>query len=252
MDFDKEKIKDTQFHHQRSLKLVVQCKSPKPYPDYLRAEYLVYKLLSLVTPYSFKVRWVNVTFLGEKKPRTETAFFIERKSRLAKRLGLGKTDIERIRPSELDTSTAALVSLFQYMIANPDFSLAAAVEGSCCHNAKLLMNDQEQYFPVIYDFDSSGVINTKYAIPNQTLKIRKVTDRVFRGYCYHNPYLAEERAKLLGLEANMIALIVDDPVISPKFGQKMTKYLTRSFQILREDDSYEKNIIGKCRGKKKA
>jgi hypothetical protein len=249
IDFNPEQIKKTQFSHQKSIKLVVLCKPSKSYIDYLRAEYLVYKLYNLVTPYSYSARWVEVTFIEAKKTRTESAFFIERKGRLAKRVGLAKTDVERIKNSELEPLMTALVTLFQYMVSNVDYSLVTAVEGTCCHNAKLMQNEAGQYVPMIYDFDSSGLVNARYAVPAESLKIDKVTDRLFRGYCRHNGQLADARAKLLELEDQMMAMITGDPVISPKGGKKMSKFLAKSFDIIREDKNYNKRVLGACRGK---
>lgn len=249
VDFDKEQIKDTYFDKQKSIKLVVLCKKPRQYQDWLRMEYLVYRLYGLVTPYSYRVRWVNVTY-NEKKPRTEPAFFIERKSRLAKRVGLSKTDVERIKPAELVPDVTAIASLFQYIISNPDYSLTMSAEGTCCHNAKLLMTEEETYVPVIYDFDSSGVINTSYAVPNQSLKISSVTQRLYRGYCRHNEDLTGARGALLALEDQMNQMLTSDPVLSPRSVKKMSTFLGKSFDILKDDKKYERNILKACRGRK--
>ena len=61
--------------------------------DYLRAEYLVYRMYESIFPVSFKTRWAEATYVEEDgTTRTEPAFFIERKQRLAKRADMKNFD----------------------------------------------------------------------------------------------------------------------------------------------------------------
>lgn len=249
VNFKKEQIEDTIFDHQKRIKLVVQCKPGKLYADYLRAEYLAYKIYGLLTPNSFRVRWVDVTYTDGKKSRPEPAFFIERKARLAKRMGTKASDVEKIKYRELQPDVTAIASLYQYIIANPDFSFVASPEGACCHNAKLFVDENGKYAPVAYDFDSSGLVNTRYAVPNTALGISKVTTRLYRGHCMHNPYLEEARQSILSTEESLYGLVTNDGLLSEKAKKKMTKFLKGSIEILRSDKSYQSKIIGKCRGK---
>ncbi|MFT5485006.1 MAG: hypothetical protein ACI9GW_003676 [Halieaceae bacterium] len=247
--FDEKEIEDTIFDHQKSLKLVVQCKKYGSYRDLLRKEYLVYRLFNLATDLSYRVRWLDLNYLDEDgEKRTEPAFFIERKSRVAKRAGLEKTDISRIKYTQLESKSAAMVALFQYIVANTDYSVVVATEGECCHNAKILLADGGEYTPIIYDFDSSGLVDAEYAKPNVSIRQKKVTDRVFRGYCRHLPELQVAREQLLSLEPTMMTLMQEDKVLSSKAVKKATTFLRKSFSILREDEHYEKYIVGKCRG----
>lgn len=251
VDFDNDQLDDTLFEHQKDIKLVVLCKGRSRYEDYLRTEYLVYRMLRLITPVSYDTRWVTVTYEdigGQMEPRTEGAFFVERKSRIAKRLDLEKTDVEGIRVDELDPEQAALVGLFQYVIANPDYSIIAAPPGDdCCHNAKLLLREDGRYVPIIYDFDSSGIIDAEYAVPNQSLGIRDVTQRVYRGYCAHNDDVRQARSRLLGVADRLKALVEDDALLRRRGKRTAMRFLDRSLDILRDDDRFEREIIRECR-----
>lgn len=249
LDFDKQETEDTFFDHQKHVKLVVLCRGGKVDYDYLRAEYLVYKMYEMVTPVAFRTRWVNATFIDtDGSSRSEPAFFIERKARLAKRVGMETVDEQRIDYADLQLDVAAVASLFNYIVANPDFSLVSAMAGSCCHNSKLFQDKNGKYVPVLYDFDSSGVIATRYAVPNPSLKIKKVTDRIYRGYCKHNDNMAKARRTMLEHESKYTALIQNDPILSDKYKKKMTRFLDRSYAWVGDDANYNSKIINKCRG----
>lgn len=251
IDFDKDQIDDTIFDHQNDIKLVVICKSGSRYEDYLRTEYLVYRMLNLITPISYQVRWVTVAYedSGERMDtRTENAFFIERKSRVAKRLDLDTTDIESIGLAQLAAEQAALVGLFQYIIANPDYSIIAAPPGDdCCHNGKLLAREDGLYVPIIYDFDSSGIIDAEYAYPAASLNIRHVTQRLYRGYCTHNAEVQNARSRFIGYRQALMDVIENDPVLGKRGKRKASRFLERSMDILQDDDSFDREIIRECR-----
>ena len=72
VDFKKSPArKQTVFHKEGDLKLVVLCKKNSSYYDYLRTEYLAYKMLNALTPLSYRVRWVDVTYKTADKTLKE-------------------------------------------------------------------------------------------------------------------------------------------------------------------------------------
>ncbi|MCB1693292.1 MAG: hypothetical protein KDI19_11035 [Pseudomonadales bacterium] len=250
LDFRKKEIDDTLLDHQNDIKLVVQCQPGSRFADYVRAEFLVYKAMNLLTPLSYRVRWVDATFVDTsgRGERTEGAFFVERKSRLAKRNELDAADLQHISVDQLAAKHAALVNLFQYVIANPDYSLIAPPPGDdCCHNAKLLTDGKGTFEPVIYDFDSAGVVDASYAVPAAGLGIRRVTDRTYRGYCIHNEALTGARAALLQKAQQIIGLFRDDPLLGTRQKNRSTRFLEKSFEHLTKDRLFERYIVSRCR-----
>ena len=202
LNLKKKQTKKTVFANQNKLKLVVQCRDSTRYQSYLRKEYQAYRMLNLMTEASYRVRWLTVTYqdLQGKKLRTQSAFLIEHKNRVADRLNLHPVDEQRINRTELDPAHATRAALFNYFIGNADFSIVAATEGSCCHNAKLLRADDESpYVPVIYDFDSSGYVDAPYAITPAKLELRNVRQRIYRGFCRPR---GTRRSTNLGINAN--------------------------------------------------
>lgn len=251
IDFDKASIENTVFEHQKHVKLVVLCRKGNKYRDYVRGEFVIYKMLSLLTPYSFQVRWASVTYNDDGDMKTEPAFFIERKSRLAKRNQLEKVDLERIGYSQLARHENAIGTLFQYIVANPDYSFVVGNDGDCCHNAKLFKGDAGDFIPVPYDFDSSGLVNAEYAVPAKNLGIKKLTTRIYRGHCMHNADMQQAREKILATEDQMMALLSSDAHLRLKTASKMAKYLTDSLTILRSNELYESEILEMCRSDNK-
>jgi len=252
VEFEKAAVTETLFEHQSDLKLVVQCRDGAVYADYLRAEYLIYKALNLLTPLSFQARWIDATFTDVDRKmddRVEGAFFVERKSRLAKRTGRKVVDMPGINLTELDFPAAALLDLFQFVIANPDYSFTTAPPGDeCCHNAKLLIGPKPgSYTPLIYDFDSSGAIKTKYAVPAPNLPIKKVTDRYYMGYCEANDAAKDARTRLLASRAEVIELFATDRVLSARMKSRLIKFMTTGFDILSDDGLFTRQIINRCR-----
>jgi hypothetical protein len=249
LDFKKKQTKDTLFAHQKHLKLVVLCKDSNLHHNYLRGEYLIYKMYEEIAPVNFRVRWLTITYVEEDgSSRSEPAFLIERKARVGKRVGMMKVDEEEIDHTELDKDTSALVNLFNYIVSNSDFSLVLSESGSCCHNAKLFLDkESNKYFPVLYDFDSSGVINARYAVPNPSIKVKKVTTRVYRGFCHHNSSLDYARSTLNSAKSKFTSLITDDTILSKAFIKKMSKFIEGSFESLEHDGKFQSRIVSQCR-----
>jgi hypothetical protein len=183
LDVDKKEAKGTLFEIQDKLKMVVPCKLGQDYwQQYVLAEYLVYRMLNVLTPVSFRARLVRTTFVdssGEDDTFTRYTFLLEDDSELAKRARSIKWDWPggQLNPVLLDRDYAIMVEFFQYMIGNTDWS------GAEMHNMELLRNAQGRPIAVPFDFDFSGIIDTRYAVPDQSLPIRSVRQRLFRGFC---------------------------------------------------------------------
>jgi hypothetical protein len=250
LNLKKKQTKKTVLANQNKLKLVVQCRDSNRYQSYLRKEYQAYRMLNLMTEASYRVRWLSVTYRDPKgkKLRTQAAFLIEHKSRVADRLHLDTVDEERISRAELDPDHATRAALFNYFIGNADFSIIAGKEGSCCHNAKLLRADDESpYVPVIYDFDSSGYVDAPYAITPAKLELRNVRQRIYRGFCTDpevlNGALDEFRAKREAL----LSIAGETDYLSRRSARKGVSYLEDFYDVIDNPKHLKKKIIEVCR-----
>jgi hypothetical protein len=250
--FDKETVKGTEFEGQKSLKMVTHCQKGSKYEQYYIQEMLIYQMYNLITDFSFKVRPLLITYADSKEGKTQEprfAFLIEDDSDVAKRNGQKKLDITDTWEDRFVPQEAATMALFQYMIANVDWaSLSGPNPDKCCHNTKLIGLDPEKdIYAIPYDFDSSGLVNAEYAAPPDNLKLKSVTQRLYRGFCIHNPYLAESKQLFLDKEDAIYALIDNESRLTSSSSKRVKKFIGKFYDILNSDKDFDKKIIGKCR-----
>jgi len=259
LGFDKEIAKGTTFRGEKSLKLVTHCENSSSYDQYYVVEMLIYRMYNLLTDYSFRVRPLSVTYYDSERDKvddTRFAFLIEDDSDLAKRNGLKKFKVPMVSYKRLEPELISVFSLFQYMIGNVDW---AALRGpdpdQCCHNVKLIApeeaGDNDWVYPVPYDFDSSGLVNPNYAAPPEGLPIKRITQRLYRGYCWNNDTLEEARDLFLQKEGAIMALISNEPLLNSKTQKEATNYLEEFFDIARDPKKFQDEIVSNCRGKPK-
>ena len=244
--------KDSLFARQSRMKLVTHCRDRDSFEAAVMREYIAYRLYSLVTPQSLKVRLVRVTYRdGSDAVTTRRGFLIEDIDDAARRVGLREISTGTIPPSALDTRAAARFAMFQYMIGNTDFAmLAGPNSGECCHNAKLLASDKDArsgLVPVPYDFDNSGIVNASYALPSEKLPVRTVRQRLYRGFCHLNPLAREEAAKLVALRPDIMREISTSPALDDGSRRQMTNYLDAFFDIASDPETLEQRVISRCR-----
>jgi hypothetical protein len=183
-------MEGTAFEGQDKLKLVTPCQDGRDaYQNYIYDEYLAYLAFQAVTPFSFRVRLVEITYIdieGDYDTRTKHGFLIEDEDAMAARNRATMVEATQFHPSRMDPSHAVRVALFNYMIANSDWSPVFF------HNSKLVRTEDARFLTVPYDFDWSGAVNARYAAPDPSLSIRNVRERVYRGFC--RPELEYEAA----------------------------------------------------------
>ena len=128
-----------------------------------------------------------------------------------------------------DRSQMTIAALFEYMIGNTDWSVAAG------HNFKLIQPRDDNYarpFAVPYDFDYSGLVNAEYAVPDQWLNIENVQQRMYRGF----PRSMDELNDALGIfkqqKENIYALINNFSLLTSSSKKEMISYLEEFYKII--------------------
>ena len=187
LDLSSGDTSDTVFSGQRRLKLVTHCKKSADYEQNLLEEYAAYRIFSVLSDVSFRVRLLRILWIDSNKPNADAlqryAFVIESKKALAERHDGSVLKVRRVTKNYLDKTQAGLAFVFQYLIGNTDWNLVRAIGSElCCHNG-ILIDIGGRHFYVPYDFDRAGIVNARYAKPDPSLRIRKVTVRLYRGYC---------------------------------------------------------------------
>lgn len=253
LEFDPANTAGTVFENQERLKMVTQCQRGTDGRRWLLQEYGIYRAYNVVTDFSYKVRKLQVTYQDSESARWSEdapAFFIEATGNAADRLGM-----ESIRPPEVRTEHYDLVEttnlmLFQYLVANTDFSVKRGPSGEgCCHNARVIARSGQQAGWVVlpYDFDQAGIINTDYSAPDRRLGIRVVTSRLYRGFCWQNDPLQDAIARFTdNREAITAALIPDE--LSTSRQARIGRYVDRFYDTISDPEELQEELIAKCRG----
>ena len=223
------------------------------YSDHLRLEYIIYRALNLLTPQSFRVRAVDIEYIdseGKRRPRAEPAFFIEDEARMAERLGLERVSLKRVDTKNIDQRYLGLITLFQFMIGNTDWSLVSGLRGEdCCHNGKLLGPSQRTsgLFTVPYDFDQAGLIDVDYASPYPALGITDVKQRLYRGFCSTSAHF-DAILDQFESQRGAILELLDGGQLSASAKRKALRYLEGFFDMIVDPKQVERRITRKCRG----
>ena len=250
--FDKEVVKNTLFRGQKSIKLVTHCDKGDRWEQYYIKEMLAYQIYNLITPRSFKVRPLAVTYIDSSNDSAEDprfAFLIEDDSDVAKRNDLLTIDLKKTTPERLEPQNLSHFMLFEFMLGNVDWSvLSGPGNENCCHNAKLFgLDPAGERFVIPYDFDSSGLVDAPYAAPNESLPTQEVTQRLYRGFCVHNPELEAARQAFIDHEQEIYALIKSESRLNARNVKTATRYLEDFFKLIKDPKRVSRDIIGRCR-----
>lgn len=247
----KGEVEGTLFEVQDKIKLVSPCKLGQDYwQQYVIAEYLVYRMLNVLSPLSFRVRMVEMTYVdssGEEDTFTRYVFMLEDDSEMVERSGGIKQDWQggQLNPALLDRDYAILVEFFQYMIGNTDWS------GAEMHNMELFRGQDGRPSAVPFDFDFSGIVDARYAVPDQSLPIRSVRQRHFRGFCPDQmnrtpdqyqavvDHLMEKKEEIYDLWRNQEGL--DEGRL-----EDTLDYLDDFYEILEDEQKIQRSMLDQC------
>jgi hypothetical protein len=253
LDLPRGSVGQTLFEGQNHVKLVTHCQTGRAqYEQYVLQEYLIYRAFNLFTDLSFLVRLARITYIDndeERDPITRFAFLIEHKDDLAARTGWQILEIPRVPPDAFDQDNLNTAAVFQFMIGNTDlaFFQAARGETECCHNAKALGTMAGPVFSVPYDFDMSGIINTRYAVVNPAFDTRSVTQRLFRGRCVP-PELMERTLQVFRDRRDALyELYRGQPQLDEGVLERSLDYLDSFYEIINDDGRVRRDIVEDCR-----
>jgi len=254
LNLKRGQVAGTVFAGQNRIKLGTRCMDNDRYEQYMLLEYLAYRIYEQVTELSFKVRLATLRYVDiDRDDRVEVApaFFIEHIDGLAERAGMRAIEQEGgFKPVDMAPEPLALYGLFQYMIGNTDWSAIRATEGrECCHNTDILgpREGTTGLIPVPYDFDQVGLVNTPYAEPGEGLRIRSVTDRLYRGLCSGNDYIETAIERFNAARSSIEALFETDR-LQDEYRSDALDFLDGFYEIVNDPAQLQSEIFERCRG----
>jgi len=245
LDFAKATAKHSEFAKLDKPKLVTYCKDTDEYEQYVLQEMQLYRVYNVLTRYSHRVRLARISYADSgsgKVDATRYGFIEEEPAGLANRVGGMLIKGQGAGPSELDSRAAAVFFLFQYMIGNTDWSVAGQ------HNVELVTSDNGDYVPIAYDFDFSGAVNTRYATVDPRLPIRRVRDRLYRGYCLPNDVYAPAFELFKAKKDTIYALYSDSigRLLKGNRAKETLEYFDDFYKTILDKGDAKSQIIDRC------
>lgn len=245
LNFDKSQVENTLFSQQDKIKLVTHCRDRKrSYEQYVLEEYLVYKMYNILTDTSFQVQLAQVTYediTGKRDPVTRYGFLIEAEELLAARLGERILETGHVHPEDTDHELITMLSVFQYMIGNTDWSVQSY------HNIRIIFVDpQRPPLAVPYDFDMAGIVDAEYASPNPNLRIESVRDRLFRGYCRSDEEFSAVFDRFNEKKEAIYALWRDFEPLEKRYKERALSYLDSFYTTISNTRLIRRGFLRMC------
>lgn len=227
-------------------KLVSYCKNDDTYEQYVIQEAMLYRVYNKLTDATHRGRMVKVSYVDSASGKVQAvryANMLEEPNAVAARLN-GK-NIQQIgaRKGDLDPEHALLFGVFEYFVANTDFSINGL------HNAELYIKPDGNVVPVAVDFDFSGAVNARYASVDPSLSVAHVRDRLFRGYCASAEEYAPIFAKFNEKKSDIYALYHDDvgKLLKPDVVDQTLKYFDDFYRTINDKRAAKREILENCK-----
>jgi len=252
LNFKTGDLKGSVLEGENKLKLVTHCQATNTFDQYLRLEYLSYRALNLLTDMSLRARPLTVTYYDTERQRqleVRPALFIESEDGFAERKGLTQVELPRIEAKQYDHDALGLVYMFEYLIGNTDWSAMLGSQGSaCCHNIVPYQRADGVLVPVPYDFDSSGIVNTPYALPNERLHITSVRQRLYRGTtCDSSADLESRLTKFDAVKPQLLELFSTGSGLDKRTAAGATSYIDDFFEMRADPKKVERAFRSGCK-----
>ena len=252
LNFKTSDLKGSVLEGENKLKLVTHCMATSTFDQFLRLEYLSYRTLNLLTDMSLRARPLTVTYYDTDRKRqldVRPGLFIEDEEAFAERKRLTQVELTRIEPKQYDSDALGLLNMFEYFIGNTDWSAALGSQGSpCCHNIVPYQRPDGVLVPVPYDFDSSGIVNTPYALPNERLKISSVRQRLYRGTsCESLADLEPRFAKFDAVKPQLLELFSEGSGLEKREAAGATVYINQFFDTRSDPKKVERAFRAGCK-----
>ncbi|MBX9928319.1 MAG: hypothetical protein K2X99_05330 [Gemmatimonadaceae bacterium] len=245
LEFAKGEVTGSFFQGNRKTKITTNCRPGNPeYEQYVLHEYGVWRMYEELTDWSFQVRLARITYKDVKNatpPITSWAFLVEDEDEVAERNNARVREAKGARFEELEQNHLGLVSLFEYLVGNTDWSIGGL------HNIRILLDSASmRYVPVAYDWDFSGVVRTRYATVDPRLPIRNVTDRLYRGDCRPTDQWTWAFDRFKKRRAAMDAVWDSIPALDPARVKRTKDYLAEFWPMLEKPDETRRVFARSC------
>ncbi len=244
LDAARETARGTILQGNTRLKVTTTCRPATPeYEQYILAEYAVYRAWALLDPLHFRTRLARVTWadtLGKLRPVTTWAFVVEEDEEVAERHGYGVEESTGALFTDVERASIMRTALFQWLVGNVDWSVSAQ------HNIALFRDSTLTIRAAPYDFDFSGAVGTRYAVPDPRLRIKVVTDRLHRGPCLPAAEWAPVVRHFLSKRAEIEAVYASLTGLEPRYRERIAAFWAQGWKVLEDPKAFRSAIVGEC------
>lgn len=229
LKFDKKWLRAGGLSTHNDLKLVTHCLNSAEGKENVLREQLSYEIYGLLSGHSLRTQLVEVTYLDSETGSTETQFgiLIEDIDELAERLGGEECDDCFVQDKNAYVPNAPeIVTLFQYMIGNSDWSLRMA------RNIKMIQFPDGSYTAVPYDFDFSGLVDASYAVPNDNVGQRFIGERIWQWDFQEAASCETVKSIFLAKRSAIMEKIDSFDLLSNRSRKKISRYISDFYDTL--------------------
>lgn len=246
LNFANKEVKGTVWHDLDEPKLVSICRDNDANEQYVLQELQLYRIFRLLTPVSHRARLLRMSYVDSASGKVETtryAFITEDPTSLAETADGKILKTKGAGPDDLDPIPTTVGYVFQYLIGNTDFSIYGL------HNSEIVAQASGRNLAIAYDFDFSGAVNASYATPDPSLPIKKVRERLYRGYCAQNTHIDSVLTIFQAQKAAIYALYSDSvgALMSPRAVQDTKEYFDEFYATISDPKAVERRLIKDCR-----
>jgi hypothetical protein len=245
LNFKNTEFKNKELDKIDKLKMVTHCQYGNE--DYLFKEFLIYKLYSVLTDYSFRVRLVKVEYINtykKSKPINTYAFLIEPVEMVAERTKSVVVNSVNLTQKHIIPELMDRMAIFNYMIGNTDWSVPNQ------HNCKVLsginFNSAGLGIIIPYDFDYSGLVDADYAVPYEGLGLKSVRERKYVGICRSEDVFINALREFTDKKEEFYKVINDFTLLSDKTKKGMIQYLDSFYEGFDKRNSIVYDILNGC------
>ena len=240
LNFKKKEVENTLFDNQDKIKMVTFCQDQ---PEVIK-EYVIYKMYNLITDWSFNVRLVNVLYIDtdkNKKMYEKIGFLIEEDKNVAKRHD-SKIVAKHHFPFDLNPDNEAKLSMFQFMIGNPDWFYTTG------QNTDIMHPKDTTLAPVAvpYDFDFSEFVNAAYTKPAGVPDEYLAKKQIFKGMCLSNEKLTEIIEYYNKMKPQFMEVINSNEYLAKFSKKECVKYLEGFYTIINTHDLLQTEVLDTC------
>jgi hypothetical protein len=101
-------------------------------------------------------------------------------------------------------------------------------------------------YPVSYDFDYSGLVNTGYGAADKRLNLSSVRERLYRGPCKTMQELTPFLEMVTANKDKVLALIERVPDMKPERQREARDYLSEFFSIAANPGRAKRALVDNC------